>query len=33
MGELSAETLNDKGVKGYVVDGGSRDNDFIKRLG
>ena len=33
MGELSAETLNDKGVKGYVVDGGSRDNDFIKKLG
>ena len=29
MGELSAETLQAKGVKGYIVDGGSRDMDFI----
>ena len=29
MGELSAETLQSKGVKGYIVDGGSRDMDFI----
>ena len=29
MGELSAETLQSKGVKGYIVDGGSRDMNFI----
>ena len=33
MGELSAETLNHRGVLGYVVDGGTRDADFIKKLG
>jgi 4-hydroxy-4-methyl-2-oxoglutarate aldolase len=33
MGELSAETLKAKGVRGYVVDGGCRDVDFILRLG
>lgn len=33
MGELSAETLKHRGVKGYVVDGGCRDVDFILRLG
>src|SRR5262245_35148680 len=33
MGELSAETLQFKGVRGYVVDGGCRDTDFILRLG
>jgi regulator of RNase E activity RraA len=33
MGELSAETLNHRGVLGYVVDGGNRDSDFIKKLG
>jgi len=33
MGELSAETLKSKGVRGYVVDGGCRDVDFILRLG
>ena len=27
MGELSAETLKNKGVLGYVVDGGCRDTD------
>lgn len=33
MGELSAETLKSRGVRGYIVDGGSRDNSFIQRLG
>ena len=33
MGELSAETLNHRGVLGYVVDGGNRDSEFIKQLG
>ena len=33
MGELSAETLMNKGVLGYVVDGGCRDTDFILELG
>ena len=33
MGELSAETLQHKGVRGYVVDGGCRDTDFILKLG
>lgn len=33
MGELSAETLKSRGVLGYVVDGGTRDVDFIARLG
>ena len=33
MGELSAETLNFRGIRGYVVDGGCRDNGFILNLG
>ena len=33
MGELSAETLKFRGVKGYIVDGGNRDTDFILKLG
>ena len=33
MGELSAETLHRKGVRGYVVDGGCRDTEFILKLG
>jgi 4-hydroxy-4-methyl-2-oxoglutarate aldolase len=33
MGELSAETLQFKGVNGYVVDGGTRDSEFILKLG
>jgi 4-hydroxy-4-methyl-2-oxoglutarate aldolase len=33
MGELSAEALLLKGVRGYVVDGGCRDVDFILKLG
>ena len=32
MGELSAETLQQKGVKGYIVDGGARDLDFILKI-
>jgi 4-hydroxy-4-methyl-2-oxoglutarate aldolase len=33
MGELSAETLKLRGVRGYVVDGGCRDVAFIRRIG
>ncbi|MGI9437650.1 MAG: RraA family protein [Geminicoccaceae bacterium] len=33
MGELSAETLKLKGVRGYVVDGGCRDVNFIIEQG
>lgn len=33
MGELSAETLHFRGVRGYIVDGGCRDTAFITRLG
>lgn len=33
MGELSAETLQHKGVLGYIADGGCRDTDFILKLG
>ena len=33
MGELSAETLKYRGVLGFVVDGGTRDAVFIKKLG
>jgi regulator of RNase E activity RraA len=33
MGELSAETLQVRGVLGYVVDGGCRDTDFILKQG
>ncbi|MCW5623634.1 MAG: RraA family protein [Burkholderiales bacterium] len=33
MGELSAETLHFRGVKGYLADGGCRDTDFILKLG
>jgi regulator of RNase E activity RraA len=33
MGELSAETLQHRGVRGYIVDGGCRDTAFIRRLG
>ena len=33
MGELSAETLKFRGIKGYIVDGGNRDTDFILKLG
>jgi len=33
MGELSAETLQHRGVRGYVVDGGCRDTAFIRKIG
>jgi regulator of RNase E activity RraA len=33
MGELSAETLQYRGVRGYIVDGGCRDSDFILGIG
>ena len=33
MGELSAETLHRKGVRGVVADGALRDTNFILRLG
>lgn len=33
MGELSAETLNFRKVRGCVIDGNIRDSDFIRRLG
>ena len=32
MGELSAETLKARGIRGYVVDGGNRTTDFVRRL-
>ncbi len=33
MGELSAQTLKARGVLGFVVDGGSRDTDFVLAQG
>lgn len=33
MGELSAETLQRRGIRGYLVDGGCRDVDFILKIG
>ena len=33
MGELSAETLAFKKVRGYIVDGGCRDGAFIEKIG
>ena len=33
MGELSAETLQDKGVRGCVLDGMARDTDFLLDIG
>ena len=33
MGELSAQTLAARGVRGYVVDGGSRDTDLVLEQG
>ena len=32
MGELSAETLKHRGVRGYVVDGAARDVEFLLAL-
>jgi regulator of RNase E activity RraA len=33
MGELSAEALQARGVRGYIVDGGCRDTDVILTIG
>ena len=33
MGELSAETMQLRGIRGYIVDGGCRDSDFISKIG
>jgi 4-hydroxy-4-methyl-2-oxoglutarate aldolase len=33
MGELSAETMQFRGVRGYIVDGGCRDGSFIEKIG
>ena len=33
MGELSAETLQFRGIRGYIVDGGCRDSAFISKIG
>ncbi|MDH3650125.1 MAG: hypothetical protein OEQ53_10605 [Saprospiraceae bacterium] len=33
MGELSSETLLSRGIRGYIVDGGCRDSDFISKMG
>ena len=33
MGELSSETLQKRGVRGYIVDGGCRDTPFILDIG
>ncbi len=33
MGELSAETLQLRGIRGYVVDGGCRDVERVNELG
>jgi regulator of RNase E activity RraA len=33
MGELSAETLQYRGVRGFVIDGGCRDTRFILDMG
>ena len=32
MGELSAETLAFRNIRGYIVDGGCRDSDFIQKI-
>lgn len=33
MGELSAETLHLRGIRGYIVEGGCRDTELILKLG
>jgi len=33
MGELSAETLKNKGIRGCITDGGIRDVEFLLRIG
>ena len=32
MGELSAETLQKKKIRGYIADGGCRDLEFINKI-
>ena len=32
MGELSAETLQFRGIRGYITDGGCRDTEFIRKI-
>lgn len=32
MGELSAETLQFRGIRGYITDGGCRDTEFIEKI-
>ena len=32
MGELSSETLKFRGIRGYVVDGGCRDTEFVMNI-
>ena len=33
MGELSSETMTLRGVRGFIVDGGCRDSEFITKIG
>ena len=33
FGELSAEAMHGRGIRGYIVDGGARDTQFIESLG
>lgn len=33
MGELSSETMQLRGIRGYIVDGGCRDSGFISKIG
>ena len=33
MGELSAETMQLRKIRGYIVDGGCRDSEFISKIG
>jgi len=32
MGELSSEAMKHRGIRGYIVDGGCRDTNFIRRI-
>ncbi len=32
MGELSSETLKYRGIRGYIVDDGTRDSTFIRNI-
>ena len=33
MGDLAAEALKQRGIRGYYIDGGSRDADEIEAIG